>query len=68
MNDQTTPSILAKRIEMIAWNLAAARREDEQRAAALPVTPVAETLGTVTLRRADYDALVRLAETNGDAI
>ena len=61
MNDETNPRILAKRIDQIAWNMAIALREDEQRAAALPVTPVAETPGTVTLRRADYDAMVKLA-------
>jgi hypothetical protein len=64
MTDNTNPGILAKRIEMIAWNLAEAGREEERRAA-LSITPVAETADTVTLRRADYDALVRLAAASG---
>jgi hypothetical protein len=66
MNDNTHPRILAKRIEMIAWNLAGACRDGQREAAA--VAPIAETADTVTLRRSDYDALIRRARVSGDAI
>lgn len=61
MTDETHPRILAKRIELIAWDLAKACRDEERRVALSSITPVAETADTITLRRADYDALVRLA-------
>ena len=50
--------IIAKQVEMAIQAIAELWKQ-----AAAAVKPITETPGTVTLRRAEYEALLRLCET-----
>jgi hypothetical protein len=57
MNDRDEGQIIAKQVEM------ALQAAESRKQAAAGIQPVADTPDTVTLARADYDALLRLCET-----
>lgn len=62
MNHNDEGQILAKQVEMALEGIA-----ERWKQAAAGIQPVAETPGTVTLRREDYDALLKLWDTPPDA-